>query len=122
MSGFTEYPYHPILHDPLGHEVFTLSFHQSPTGEFEPFLDITLKKDDTFRYLRFHCPQDLEIERGFPAEAGQFCIFDISSTATDGLGVGVDDPKGGKGAIRFRALDVVEVGHFSRVGDSLKFG
>ena len=121
MTPKKEYPYHPILDRSWEYEVFTLSYHQSPLGEFEPFLDLTLKKEDIYRCFRFHGPQELEIEKGFPAKAGGFCIFDVSSTATDGLGVYVDDLKGGSGALRFRARDVVEIGQFARVDDSLKF-
>jgi len=121
MSRFQAYPYHPILKNAWEYEVFTLSFYQSPTEEFEPFIDLTLKKENVFRCLRFHCPRDLEIGRGFPAKPGGFCIFDLSLTANDGLGVRVDDLRGGEGTVRFWARDVVEIGHFTRVNDALKF-
>lgn len=121
MSNFPQYPCHDILRDSWDYEVFTLSFHQSPIGEFEPFLDLTLKKDNAFRYLRFHSPKDLEIEKGFPARAGGFCIFDAFSAGMDGVGIRVDDVRNGNGAIRFWARDVVEIGHFARVDNSIKF-
>src|SRR6185312_3733846 len=105
--------------DAWEYEVFTLSFYQSPTREFEPFIDLTLKKENTFRYLRFHCPRDLEIAKGFPAKSGGFCIFDLSLVPGDGLGVRVDDLRGGDGTVRFWAREVVEIGNFFRGSDSL---
>ncbi len=114
MTRKREYPYHPILDRSWEYEVFTLCFYQSPLGEFEPFLDLTLKKDDIIRCLRFHSPQNLEITRGFPAKTGGFCIFDISTTAVDGLSVYVDDIEEAHGAIRFWARDVVEIGQWDR--------
>lgn len=109
-----EDPIHSIVERPWEYEILTLSFYQSPSGEFEPFIDLTLKKGDVLRHLRFHSPRELEIERGFPARTGGFCIHDVSARGLEGLGVRVGDFEASWGAVRFWAREVIEMGQFQR--------
>ena len=67
-----EDPIHPIVERPWEYEILSLGFYQSPSGEFEPFIDLTFKKGDVLRHLRFYSPRELEIERGFPARTGAY--------------------------------------------------
>src|ERR1043165_1858130 len=98
-----EDPYDTILEPSWEYEIFTLSFWQWQNGEAEPFIDLTLKRGDSFRHFRFLSPQGLEIEKGFPSKTGGFCILDVSRRGLDGLGVRVDDSAAGRGAVRFWA-------------------
>ena len=75
---------------------------------------MTLKKGDTLRHFRFYSPQDLEIEKGFPSKTGGFCILDVSKRGLEGLGVRVDDLEARRGAVRFWAREVIEIGQFTR--------
>jgi hypothetical protein len=106
-------PYHPILERSWEYEIFTLSFWQWSNGEAEPFIDLTLKKGDCLRHFRFFSPQGLEIEKGFPAKTGGFCILDVSERGLEGLGVRVDDAEASRGAVRFWARAVIEIGQFT---------
>jgi hypothetical protein len=113
-----EDPYHPILERSWEYEIFTFSFWQWQNGESEPFIDLTLKKGDTFRHFRFYSPQDLEIEKGFPFKTGGFCILDVSQRGLEGLGVRVDDFEASWGAVRFWAREVIEIGQFTRATEA----
>ena len=109
-----EDPIHSIVERPWEYEILSLGFYQSPSEEFEPFIDLTLKKGDVLRHLRFYSPRELEIEKGFPARTGGFCIYDVSARGLEGLGVRVDDFEANWGAVRFWAREVVEIGQFQR--------
>ena len=113
-----EDPYHPILERSWEYEIFTLSFWQWQNGDAEPFIDLTLKKGDVFRHFRFLSPQSLEIEKGFPAKTGGFCILDVSKRGLEGLGVRVDDFEASWGAVRFWAREVIEIGQFTRATEA----
>jgi hypothetical protein len=110
-----EDPFHSILDRPWEYEIVSLSFHRSFDGEFETFLDISLKKGDVARHLRFLSPRELEIENGFPAATSGFCILDVSARGMEGVGVRVADFEASWGAIRFWARDVVEIGQFAKI-------
>jgi hypothetical protein len=109
-----EDPFHPIIDRPWEYEIILLGFYRSLDGNSETFLDLSLKKNDVVRHLRFHSPQGLEIENGFPAPTGGFCILDVSARGMEGIGVCVADFEGSWGAVRFWARDVVEIGQFTK--------
>ena len=112
-----EDPIHSIVARPWEYEILSLSFYQSPTGKFEPFIDLSLKKGDVLRHLRFYSPRELEIEKWFPARTGGFCIYDVSARGLEGLGVRVGDFEASWGAVRFWAREVIELGQFKRGTD-----
>lgn len=103
-------PDHPILERSWEYQIFRLNFWQSEHGESESFIDLTLKKGNTLRHFRFFGPQELEIENGFPANTGGFCILDVSQRGLEGLRVRVDDFEADWGVVRFWARSVVEIG------------
>ena len=109
-----EDPVHSVVERPWEYEILSLGFYQSQTGEFEPFIDLTLKKGDRLRHLRFYSPRELEIEKGFPAKTGGFCIYDVSARGMEGLGVRVDDFEASWGAVKFWAREVIEIGQFHK--------
>ena len=112
-----EDPIHSIVARPWEYEIQSLGFYQSPTGEFETFIDLSLKRGDVLRQLRFYSPHELEIEKGFPAGTGGFCIYDVSARGLEGLGVRVGDFEASRGAVRFWAREVIEIGQFRRGTD-----
>jgi hypothetical protein len=113
-----EDPIHSIVERPWEYEILSLSFYQSPSEEFEPFIDLTLKKGDVLRHLRFYSPRELEIEKGFPARTGGFCIYDVSARGLEGLGVRVGDFEVSWGAVRFWAREVIEIGQFQKAHEA----
>jgi hypothetical protein len=113
-----EDPIHSIVDRPWEYEIQSLGFYQSPRGEFEPFIDLTLKKGDVLRHLRFYNPRDLEIEKGFPAQTGGICIYDVSARGSEGLGVRVGDFEASWGAVRFWAREVIEIGQFQKAHEA----
>lgn len=113
-----EDPIHSIVERPWEYEILTLGFYRSPSAEFEPFLDLTLKKGDVLRHLRFYGPRELEIENGFPESTGGFCIYDVSARGLEGLGVRVGDFEASWGAVRFWAREVIEIGQFQKAHEA----
>ncbi len=109
-----EDPIHSIIERAWDYEVLSLGFYQSPGEEFEPFIDLTLSNGDVLRHLRFYGPRELEIEKGFPAKTGGFCIYDVSAKGLEGLGVRVDDFEASRGAVRFWAREVIEIGQLQK--------
>ncbi len=102
-------PEHPILAKAWEFEVVGVRLDREPIDGGEPFLDLTLRRGDERRYLRFWSPVDLEIERGGPAMTGGLIIKDVRARQLDGLGVQVDDSEASRGAIRFYARSVEAV-------------
>jgi hypothetical protein len=113
-----EDPIHSIVERPWDYEILSLSFYRSPSGEFEPFLNLTLKHGEALRHLRFYSPRELEIEKGFPAKTGGFCIYDVAARGLEGLGVRVGDFEASWGAVRFWAREVVEIGQFQKAREA----
>jgi hypothetical protein len=113
-----EDPIASIVERPWEYEILSLGFYQSPRGEFEPFIDLTLKKGDVLRHLRFYSPRELEIEKGFPARAGGFCIYDVSARGLESLGVRVGEFEASRGAVRFWAREVIEIGQFQKAHEA----
>ncbi|MFL6209410.1 MAG: hypothetical protein ACJ74W_11200 [Pyrinomonadaceae bacterium] len=109
-----EDPLHPIIERSFEYEIVQLSYNRSLHGEFETFLDLTLKKDATVRHLRFFSPQELEIEKGFLTKTSGLVILDVSARGLEGIGVRVDDFEASWGAVRFWARAVIELGQFTK--------
>ena len=101
-------PRHPILPDAWRYEITGLHLELAAEDGTEPFLDLTLRRGDDIRRLRFYSPQDLEIERGGPISGG-LTILDVRSRELDRLGVRVDDFEASPGSLRFWARDVEDV-------------
>jgi hypothetical protein len=104
-----EDPIHSIIERPWQYKIISLCYYQSHPESIEPFIDLTLRKGNVLRHLRFYSPQELEIEKGFPYSTSGFCIYDVSARGMEGLGVRVDDFEAGGGAVRFWARKVIEI-------------
>ncbi len=101
-------PHHPIIERPYEYAIADLRYHMGLDGS-EPFLDLTLVRGDTTRRLRFLAPQNLCIDRGFPAPTGGMVILDVRGRRLDRLKVEVADWEASHGGITFYARDVVDL-------------
>lgn len=102
------YPEHTILPEAWRYKISGLRLELEPVECDEPFLELTFRKDEKIKILRFWSPQELEIERGGPVWTSGFVILDISSRGWDKLGIQVSDFEMSGGAIRFFARAVEE--------------
>ena len=99
---------HSILPEAWRYEIIGVRLELAPEGGGEPFLDLTLRRGDDRRVLRFFSPRDLEIEKGGPVNGG-LRIVDVSSRQLDNLGVRVDEFEATSGSLRFWARDVTSI-------------
>jgi len=102
-----EDPDHPILDRPWTWQIVSLQFQVAQDGA-ESFIDLELRRAAEHRRLRFWSPQDLQVEKGFPAAPG-LVILDVTRRGLDRLNVHVDDFEGGPGGIRFWARTVQDI-------------
>lgn len=105
----TEDPFHKIIDRPWEYEISGFNFQTPEEQGGESYLDLTLRKGDVTRHLRFYSPQDIEVEKGFPMRTGGLAIYDVSSRGLNGLGVRVDDFEASWGKVRFWARDVIDL-------------
>ena len=103
-----EDPDHPILDHPWEYEIVGFSYFRPDDGT-ERYIDLTLRKDQVVRRLRFFGPQDIEIEKGFPSPTGGMYFSDVSARGLEGLGVRVADFEASPGAVRFWARAVIDL-------------
>ena len=101
-------PLHPIIERAWEYRITGLNF-QIPLDESPPFLDLTLRKDQVVRQLRFFHPRDLSIEPGFPTPTHGMLISDVRARQMEGIGVRVHDFEATTGSVCFWASDVVEL-------------
>ncbi len=107
MSAFED-PDHPVLPEAWHYEIVAVRIELAPVDGSEPFLDLTVRRGEDRRCLRFSCPQMIEIEPGGPVN-GALQILDVSGRQLDGLGVQVTDLEANTGSLQFWARDVVAV-------------
>ena len=106
MSDYDE-PDHPILPKPWEYQIIDFHFQQPGEYYFDAHIDITFRKENDIRTLRFSSPQSIEIEDSFPY-AECLRIIDISRRQWDKKSVWVVDV-GHYEALKFYAEDVVEI-------------
>ena len=102
-------PNHPVLASAWQFEIVGLRLELEPNDVSEPYLDLTLKREQEIRTLRFWSPSDLEIERGGPRMTHGLEILDIRARGLDRIGVKVDDFEASSGSVRFVAREVEEL-------------
>jgi hypothetical protein len=102
-------PEHPVLARAWEFEIVGFRLEKEPVDEREPFLDLTLKRGDDRRVLRFWSPRDIEIERGGPTMTSGLVIYDIRARGLERLGVQVDDFEASRGSVRFLARAVEDI-------------
>ena len=56
-------PGHPIIDKPFQYQIVEFCYHHDPDDVGNSYVDMTLRRGDTLRRLRFLGPQELEIER-----------------------------------------------------------
>ncbi len=96
---------HSILPDAWRYEIVGVNIQLAPSDGTEPFLDLTVRRGQDRRTLRFFSPRSIEIEEGGPVSGG-LKIVDVSSRQLDGVGVRVDDFEAAPGSLRFWARHV----------------
>ena len=99
---------HPVLPEAWQYDIVGVRIELAPTDGSEPFLDLTVRRGNDRRSLRFFSPQEIEIERGGPVNGG-LQILDVSARQLDGLTVQVTDFEAGSGSLGFWARDVAAV-------------
>jgi hypothetical protein len=97
-------PEHPILPGACEYEIIGLRLERQPPDGIEPFLDLTLRRGQELRLLRFWSPQNLEVTGGGPTMTHGLVIYDIRARGLDRLTVEVDDFE--EGTVRFFARAV----------------
>lgn len=102
-------PDHSILPRAWEFEIVGLRLEKEPLDGSEAFLDLSLRRGDERRVLRFWSPSDLEVERGGPTMTGGLVIRDLRGRGLDRISVKVDDFEASLGAVRFVARTVEEV-------------
>ncbi len=96
---------HPILPMSTHYRVERIDWHISP-GEAS-YLELTLRRGDETRCLRFDQPQEVFIEKGYHGSYSGLTILNISGRGwEDKVQVLIDEAHPGMG---FFASDVVEV-------------
>ena len=99
-------PDHAIIEMPFRFAVVGFNF-QRPR-DAESYIDLTLRRDEEKRRLRFFSPQRIELEEGF-RNCPELEIKDLSGNQLDGLDVRVGDFEASFGAMRFWARDVIDL-------------
>jgi hypothetical protein len=102
-------PEHAILPRAFEYEIIGLRLEREPSEDVEPYLDLTLRRGQQRRILRFWSPQNLEVERGGPTMTHGLVIYDIRARGLDRLTVEVDDFEASDGKVRFVARAVEEL-------------
>jgi hypothetical protein len=109
-----ESPNHPILDRAHEFDIVRFDLHHDPDDYRNDFLDLTMRRGQEHRRLRFLRPQDFRIERGFPASTRGMVILDVRHRQMEGIGVQVADFESATGGVTFYAADVVDldaIGH-----------
>ncbi len=102
-------PIHPIIEHPHQFEIVRLDYCCGGESRLGTHLDLTLKRAETVRRLRFLMPRRLKVEEGFPQSTGGMVILDIRHRQWEGLGVEVADFEASHGSVTFVAADVVDL-------------
>jgi len=102
-------PDHAILPDAWQFEIVGFNLVKEPVGGTEPFLDLTLRRGQERRVLRFWSPVDIEIERGGPDMTHGLVIIDVRARGLERLGVEVDDFENSGRKVHFLARTVEDI-------------
>ena len=109
MGTLMRDPEHKILPRAFEYEIIGLRLEREPSDGIEPFLDLTLRRGQQRRVLRFWSPQNLEVERGGPTMTHGLVIYDIHARGRERLAVEVDDFEASNGTVKFVARAVEEL-------------
>jgi hypothetical protein len=101
-------PDHPIIQNPWQYRITGFSYKRSLADSQDSYIDLTLQKDEVVRRLRFHRPQDIRLDEGFPECSGLF-ISDVRERRLEGLAVRVGDFEASPGGVWFWAHSVEDL-------------
>jgi len=102
-------PIHPIIDRPHEYKISRFDYHNDLDEPRNSFIDLTLRRDDSERRLRFLRPQRLVIDEGFPSPTGGMIILDIRDRQWEDLRVEVADYEASHGSVTFCAADVIDL-------------
>jgi len=100
-------PVHPILPAPWTYQLERIDWWPSPLTA-ETFIDLTFRKDDEVRRLRFLSPTRVCVDEGFCGQCHGLAIHDIRSRGWDRIAVEVLNFENAPG-ITFLAASVVDL-------------
>jgi len=101
--------YHPILDKAYQYDIIGFNYDSSSYDFSEHTLEITFRKNDIVKKLKFIGPGELSIETGFPLSTGGLAILDITNHQLEKFNVQVIDEEASHGAVVFYAKDVFEI-------------
>jgi hypothetical protein len=104
-----ESPIHPILDRAHEFDIVRFDLHHDPDDYMNDFLDLTMRRGDEHRRLRFVRPHDFRIGRGFPTSTRGMVILDVRSRQMEDIGVKVADFENTTDGVTFYAADVVDL-------------
>ncbi|QDU30818.1 hypothetical protein ETAA8_59670 [Anatilimnocola aggregata] len=117
MVNYNESPLHPNIDQPHQFQIVRFDYRFDPDDWRNSFIDLVLRRGPVTRRLRFHRPQNLKIEEGFPLATGGLQLLDISHRQLDGLTVEVADFEATPGAITFYAANVIDLDKSDPISD-----
>jgi len=98
-------PQHPVLDRPWEYTIVGFNYQGD---EGEPFLELSLRRGDDFRRLRFLSPRDIKLDAFFAAGPSGIAILDVSARQMEGVRVWVcDDVTGHDCLLTFWAREVL---------------
>jgi len=100
-------PLHPILPRPWTYDLERIDWRPSPLMA-ETFIDLTFRKGDEVRRLRFVSPSNVRVDEGFCGQCSGLAIHDVRSRGWDGITVEVCNFEQDPG-ITFLAASVVDL-------------
>ncbi len=101
---------HSIIESPWKYKIVGFNFQQNLQNKFEPYIDLTLQKDEEVRRLRFLSPKIIEL-KSFPETYG-LCILDVSDR---GMECKVEVTDFEEGRIHFFSRKVIDLDKITEV-------
>lgn len=100
---------HPIIEAPFNYDIIGFNYQVNMEDPLLSYIDLTLRKENIVRRLRFYGPRDLEIEKGFPMSTGGMEILDVKNRQMADINVWVNDFEASQGAVTFWAKSVIDL-------------
>ena len=100
-------PFHPVLPQPWTFDLVRIDWRPSPHVT-ETWLDLTFRRGNEQRRLRFLAPTEVRIEAGFQGQCAGLAILDIRCRGWDRCHVQVVNLEQAPG-ITFYAADVADL-------------
>lgn len=100
-------PQHPIIDKPWTYELERIDWRPSPMIA-ESFIDLTFRRGDERRRLRFLSPTQVRVDQGFCGQCSGLAIHDIRKRGWDRVRIEVVNFEQDPG-ITFLAADVVDL-------------